>query len=150
MVRNEHDIKLATDLCQSQFQISTPSENQSFELGKKREYDKPRLLKIQVHANNSQQNSLRSAKELRKSNHPEYKLVYICPDLITRQRERSAKLKKELDRKKLDGEKDPKTRRGKIIRVVPQNTDLSKSSVTDLAKQSTSAAADEEDEDMNA
>ena len=90
----------------------------AFRVGKKSQ-TKPRLLIVCTDNAEVKTDVLKMAPQLRQN--AEYSNIYITPDLTWREREEGRKLREELARRREAGEENLVIRRGKIIRLMPED-----------------------------
>ena len=77
---------------------------------------KPRLLRVILSSIEKKSNILTNAPKLKKSGNQSIKKLYITPDMTPKEMEEDTKIRKELTRRRAEGENDLMIRRGKIVR----------------------------------
>lgn len=110
--RTSDDKKSFAHLLASEFNIDNIEFLKCIRLGKPVE-DKSRPLLISLADTTIKSNILRKASKLRKST--QYSGVFITPDMTKKEREAAKELRKELKRRKSQGEDNLIIRRGKIV-----------------------------------
>ena len=77
---------------------------------------KPRLLRVILSSIEKKSNILANAPKLKKIGNQSIRKLYITPDMTPKEREEDTKIRKELTRRRAQGENDLMIRRGKIVR----------------------------------
>lgn len=130
--RKQADISLCSKILSDVLKIKEAKVEGAIRLGK---YDseraRPRLLKVVVSSEKVKAVTLTKASELRKTENPTYKKLFITPDLTPLQREKDRKLRLEKQQREEAGETDLIIRRGKVMKRPTQQENSQGPSNTD-------------------